>query len=358
MSRYFLAPRSGEKSYQNFLSTIKHGVPYARIEPHLAEEGKRVLGNQEVIYSWGNREGKKKEWEKMQLGDMIIFYAKGDLVMAGALIYKQYSPELALAMWPPDENGQPWAYTFFLNELRYFKIPLSHFNLVSGYNFRAVMGFQEITEPHKKKILSHYKNFDTMFDAFADADSVEIPKAYERIYINVSSQVAPELSDREIVAYEPPVASAGGKRKKMSGYVDFDEKNRHRAKVGSMGEEIVMRYEKNFLISKGRKDLADKVHQLSLENTYAGYDITSYDIDGNEMKIEVKATVIEQPKSFSFNISRNEKTVAESSNNYFIYLVYGVNTERPKIHIIKEPFRSEGQLTIEPDGYIVKGKFT
>ena len=357
MSRYFLAPRSGEKSYQNFLSTIKHGVPYTRIEPHLTDEGKKLLRNQEVIYSWGNREGKKNEWEKMELGDTVIFYAQGDLVMAGKIIYKQYSPGLALAMWPPDENGQPWAYTFFLSELRYFKIPLSHFNLVSGYKFRAVMGFQEITEPYKEKILAHYKDFDAMFNAFSDEESIEIPKPNERIYINISSQVAPELSDRTITAYVPPAVMEAGKKKKKSGYVDFDEMNRHRAKVGSMGEEVVLRFEKSFLVSKGHKDLADKVHQLSLEDTYAGYDIASYDESGNEKKIEVKATVIEQPENFSFNISKNEKAVAEASDNYFIYLVYGVNTEKPKIHIIKNPFKNGDHLTIEPAGFIVKGKF-
>src|SRR5690606_38241357 len=99
-------------------------------------------------------------------------------------------------------------------------------------------------------------------------------------------------------------------KKKRSGYVDFDEVNRHRAKIGSLGEEIVVRYEKNHLLSKGRADLAEKVCQLSLEDTYAGYDIVSFDENGNEKKIEVKSTVIKQPENFSFNISKNEKTVA------------------------------------------------
>lgn len=356
MSRYFLAPRSGETSYQNFLSTIKHGVPYSRIEPYLTGEGKKILQKQEIIYSWGNREGKRGEWEKMQNGDVVIFYAKGDFVMAGNVIYKQHSSELALAMWLPDENGQPWAYTFFLNDLRYFKIPLSHFNLVSGYNFRAIMGFQEIGEPYKEKILSYYKDFNAMFDAFTDSESIEIPKPDERVYINISSQIVPELSNRAIVAYMPSVPSESNKKKK-SGYVDFDEINRHRAKVGSMGEEIVLRFEKNFLISKDRKDLADRVRQLSLENTYAGYDIASFDEHGVEKKIEVKSTVIEQSENFSFNISKNEKAVAENSDDYFIYLVYGVNTEKPKIHIIRNPFKNKDNLTIEPSGYIIKGKF-
>lgn len=357
MTRYFLAPRSGEKSYQNFLSTVKHGVPFSRIEPHLSDEGKKVLKSEEIIYSWGNREGKKNEWGKMNNGDIVIFYAHGELVMAGNIIFKQHSPQLALAMWPPDENGQPWSYTFFLNNLRYFKIPLSHFNLVSGYSFRAVMGFQEITAPYRDRILSHYKDFNALFDTFSDAESVEIPKADERVYVNINSQVSPEISNKVIVKYEPS-APTDSKRKKKTGYVDFDEVNRHRAKIGSLGEEVVLRFERNRLRASGRVDLADKVRQLSLEDTYAGYDIVSYHENGDEIKIEVKATVIEQPENFSFNISKNERMVAENSDNYFIYLVYGVNTSTPKVHIVKNPFKNGDHLVIEPVNFIVRGRFS
>lgn len=357
MARYFLAPRSGETSYKNFLSTIKYGVPYNNIEPYLTQEGKDILQKQEVIYSWGNREGKRSEWKKIQNGDVVIFYARGYLVMAGKVIYKQHSDDLALAMWPQDENGQPWSYTFFLSQLEYIKIPLKYFNMVSDYKLRMVQGFQEITASHRNKILSHYKTFDDMFREFPDMESVEIPRADERVYINISSQVAPELSTKEVVAYNPSAVVEVGKRKKKSGYVDFDEINKHRVKVGSMGEGVVLRYERERLMSQGRKDLADKVRQLSLEDTYAGYDIISFDEDGREKKIEVKATAAEQAKDFSFHISKNEKHVAENSDNYSIYLVYGVNSEKPKIHIISNPFASSNHLSVEPTNFRVKGQF-
>ena len=37
--RIFLAPRSNEISYKNFLSTIEHGIDPAIVDPHLDEEG-------------------------------------------------------------------------------------------------------------------------------------------------------------------------------------------------------------------------------------------------------------------------------------------------------------------------------
>src|SRR3989338_2533203 len=149
--RYFLAPRSGERAYENHLSTIKHGVPFERINPHLTEEGRKILSGREVIYAWGNRSAKRASWERMQKGDLILFYANKQFVMSGKVIYKQHSPDLALAMWPPDDKGHPWEYTFFLGELKSFEIPLNTFNKVSGYNFQALQGFQEIAQPYLER---------------------------------------------------------------------------------------------------------------------------------------------------------------------------------------------------------------
>lgn len=357
MSRYFLAPRSGEKSYQNFLSTLKHGVPFARIAPFLNEEGKQILSKEEVIYAWGNRAGKKAEWDRMETGDTVIFYANKNFVMAGDVIFKQHGDDLALAMWLPDENGQPWSYTFYISNLRYFKIPLSVFNALSGYRYPAIMGFTEINEERKAQLLQHYKSFDELFTAFSDESSSELPASEERIYVNVPISISPELSTKTVTAYQAPVPN-GKAKKKRTGYVDFEELNKRNAKTGSLGEEVVLRYEKVYLTSVGRPDLAEKVHQLSLDDTYAGYDIVSFDQHGNEKKIEVKATTIEQPVNFSFNMSRNEIKVAETSDNYYIYLVYAVHTDKPRIHILPNPFKEPGLLSVEPASFIVKGKFS
>src|SRR5689334_11000774 len=130
---YFIAPRSGERSYKNFQSTIKHGVPYENIERFLTDQGKKLLLAEPVIYSWGNRAGTRSQWERMEVGDKVIFYARDELVMVGEVYFKQHHPELALAMWPPDEKGNPWEYTFFLKNLVYIKLPMKAFNAIAGY---------------------------------------------------------------------------------------------------------------------------------------------------------------------------------------------------------------------------------
>lgn len=278
---YFIAPRSGEKSYKNFVSTIKHGVPLFQIQSFLTEEGKEILKKQETIYAWANRAGKKAEWGRMQIGDTVIFYTKGSLVMAGTVIYKQHNKNLALAMWPADEKGNPWEYTFFVNNLRYFKIPLPYFNLMSGYKFRAVMGFIQISEDRKAQILKNVGSFDKMFTQFQDEHSVEIPKQDEKIYINLEPEINPETL---VVKTKANILERNNSKIKRKGFIDFDVVHRNNARTGSIGEEVVLEQEKKYLKLCGRIDLVSKVKRISLEDTYAGYDILSFDKNGVEKK--------------------------------------------------------------------------
>ena len=72
--KIFLAPRSNETSYKNFLSTIEGGVDYSFVEPYLTKKGKKLLSGQKKIFAWGNKETKKSSWDKMSDGDLVLFY--------------------------------------------------------------------------------------------------------------------------------------------------------------------------------------------------------------------------------------------------------------------------------------------
>ena len=125
---YFIAPRSGEKSYIENVSSLINGVQLQDIKMHLTTEGVKLLSAQDIIYAWGNREGTKSQWEKMQTGDTILFYAKKKIVMVGEEYYKQKSDEIGKAIWPVDEKGNPWKYTFFVKNLKYVDIPIQVLN--------------------------------------------------------------------------------------------------------------------------------------------------------------------------------------------------------------------------------------
>jgi hypothetical protein len=354
MTRYFLAPRSGETSHQNYLSTLEHGVPYSRIEPYLNPEGKELLSKQETIYAWANREGRRAAWERMEIGDIVIFYAKGNFVMAGEVMYKQASRELALAMWPADEHGNPWEYTYYLKNPKYFNFPLKVFNIVSGYKLTAVMGFMEIEKSHVEQILTKYSSVEDFFYSFGEKMIVEEPKTELKVHVNIPTQVVVTYDLRDLVPYESNTQKIT--RQRRTGFVDFEEIHKRNSTNGSKGEELVLKEERAHLDSIGRSDLAQKVKRISIDDTYAGYDILSFDDKGNEKFIEVKSSITPRSKEFSFHLSANEKRIAETTENYYIYLVFDVNGNYPTVTPIGNPLKSNF-LKLEPTNFRVRGMF-
>ncbi len=98
-------------------------------------------------------------------------------------------------------------------------------------------------------------------------------------------------------------------------------------KIGLVGEKIIIEYEKERLINEGCAELIKFIKHVSQEEgDGAGYDILSYDKDGNERYIEVKTTLGERDSPFI--ISDNEVQFSiNHSLNYYLYRVYNLNAQ-------------------------------
>src|SRR5665213_273224 len=288
--KYFLAPRSGEKSYKNFLSTIKHGVPFDRIEPFLSDEGKTKVLQQDVIYAWGNREGTRSQWGKIEYGDKVIFYAKGKLVMAGEVYFKQHSAKLALAMWPRDEHGNPWEYTFFIKNLQYLSIPMPAFNrLVNFKSNSIVQGFINLRQERLDALKQQYGSVESFLSDFVDDASIEIPLSDEPLYVNLDGMTDPEIITNPQILL-PQELSLAKSARRTPYKIDNLERSRKNAITGSKGEALTMLQEKSRLMKQGREDLAKKVERVSLVDDTLGFDVLSFEENGQERYIEVKTS--------------------------------------------------------------------
>jgi Domain of unknown function (DUF3883)/Domain of unknown function (DUF3427) len=168
----------------------------------------------------------------------------------------------------------------------------------------------------------------------------------------------PETSDDKqqtsnaggLVEVEPPSkAKPSGKTtlqfkgKKSPDYSIKDAKDR---KLGRDGELAILAREKLNLIGAGRADLADQiVHVSEIEGDGAGYDIKSYDLNGQVKYIEVKTTrgSIITP----FFMSINEIRFSElHKRNYVMYRLFEFrpNDESGKLFQITGSIREALQL--------------
>ncbi len=109
-------------------------------------------------------------------------------------------------------------------------------------------------------------------------------------------------------------------------------------KVGRAGEEEIYHREVAMLKKLGRTDLAEKVIPHYKIGETPGWDITSFDKDGEKLLIEVKSTV---GKTMStVELTRNEWKAAQDSkyrDRYFLYLVMGVFSKKLKIEKMRNP---------------------
>ena len=100
-------------------------------------------------------------------------------------------------------------------------------------------------------------------------------------------------------------------------------------KIGNLGEQIVLEYERNRLLTMNCDQEAQNVKQISVDFANAGYDIRSFNGKSDELThdrfIEVKSST---DSEFSLYWRRNEMEVAKKyPDNYWIYFV-------PKINLI------------------------
>lgn len=109
-------------------------------------------------------------------------------------------------------------------------------------------------------------------------------------------------------------------RNKLNNY--FEELQKFKNKVGVLGERYVYEKEKQNLIGTKYHDMVD----ISPSNSpNKGFDILSYDLEGNELYIEVKT---EAYSDNDFYISENERIkgleLTKNNKKYLIYRVHNI----------------------------------
>lgn len=88
--------------------------------------------------------------------------------------------------------------------------------------------------------------------------------------------------------------------------IDFEKINKLKKQIGDLGETFVYEFEKNKLKNTKYYELVDNTPS---KNPSFGYDILSYDLDGNEIYIEVKTEISNNDNDFY--ISNHELSVAK-----------------------------------------------
>ena len=138
----------------------------------------------------------------------------------------------------------------------------------------------------------------------------------------------------------------------------LEELLQKKKELGKLGEERVIEHEITYLTKNGRSDLAKHIRQISKESISEGYDIISFDLDGNKKFIEVKSS---KSKNFSFYITDNELNTARLlTNQYWIYRVVLLDNGEININKFQNPIEKIDcdEWKISPLNYLVQSRYT
>jgi len=131
-------------------------------------------------------------------------------------------------------------------------------------------------------------------------------------------------------------------------YLAMEARNRD---LGLAGEEFVLAYEAFRLHQAGFAKLANRIeHVAKTKGDGLGYDILSYDPDGQERLIEVKTT--SSGKLAPFFVTANELTVSrETAQQYHLYRVFEFR-QHPRLFDL--PGSVDSYCRLYPSNYLAR----
>lgn len=191
---------------------------------------------------------------------------------------------------------------------------------------------------------------------------VDVEKAVQDIKDAISKEIRVPSGVKQKLILMTPGKERSNKFNKLSMPIvkktDWIEKAREDAITGALGELLILQHEQERLKAIGLEEYADKIKHVSIDSDSIGYDIKSYDTDGNgivkELYIEVKTTTLN--RDVNFYVSRNELDKSHKlKKNYAVYRVYGCNDINPKFYVAKGPI--EDNFYLDPVTYSAKYKY-
>ncbi|MDO5292290.1 MAG: DUF3883 domain-containing protein [bacterium] len=215
----------------------------------------------------------------------------------------------------------------------------------------------EIMEPDGEDLVINKNRSDTKFDQkvrnmISHRENNDLYKYFDykkvgKVGILTSISMKQEAK-HVLVDHNEEVTRREKKKAFNARKINFEEENKRKKEIGDAGEEFVYRLE----VAKLGEEIGSKVrHVAKVDGDGAGYDILSYNKQGDVRFLEVKTTT--GPRDTPFFLSENERLFLEIyGEEAEIVRVYNFNMEKR----VGEVYRISGnefldRIKLQPTGY-------
>lgn len=208
-----------------------------------------------------------------------------------------------------------------LDTVPVFQYTCKHGSTAPEYVIRELPESQAGTGRHKCAICAFQNGL---------VDGINQGKSFVPTYVSSENPKEGflELTDTPAKSRTPiPYDLANAKRvsPKKSKKIDYPRLNSEKARLGYLGELLVLHHEKDALKKLNLIDLAAKVeHSSVIKGDGLGYDVLSFTEDGEHKFIEVKTTTGDVSTPFYMSANEIDFSV-QNSKNYYLYRIFEFN---------------------------------
>jgi hypothetical protein len=248
-------------------------------------------------------------WSKIEVELIVADYFQ---MLSNELIGKEYvKAEHRKKLLPLLNNRSEGSIEFKHQNISAVLINLGQ-PYIKGYLPR--FNYQKILEESVISFLTNNINIEDEFKMFADKEVLTNSKVnFDKLLVE------PPKVD---YAAEPNILYKNNPIK-----INYLEKEQSNTKLGKLGEELVLQYEKWKLILNGKENLAEGIRWISKEEgDGAGFDILSKNFNGTDKYIEVKTTKLGKETPFYF--TRNELSFScKHAGSFHLFRLFNFENE-------------------------------
>lgn len=179
---------------------------------------------------------------------------------------------------------------------------------IKGYLPR--FNYQQILIEAVIGYLENNRNIEEQFLLFSDKAIVQKKADFNFRKLIVEPPVANLVAEPKVTYHRSPI---------KTNYLEREQKN---SRLGFLGEELVMEFEKWHLIKAGKEKLAEQIRWVSREEgDGAGFDILSRNLNGTDKYIEVKTTKLGKETPIFFSKNELDFSIFERES-YHLYRLF------------------------------------
>lgn len=147
-----------EDAYQDYIESIKEGIPLENVERYVSEEHLQMLaeGDEDRVRLWGTTAEDK--WNRVERGDIVLIYREGKFIGRARAIVTEDNPTLAEHLWEADS---PWRFLLFMDQFEEINVPLEEFNALVDYEDNYIpQGFTRVADRRVRHVLNEYESLE------------------------------------------------------------------------------------------------------------------------------------------------------------------------------------------------------